>query len=240
MKAYVGTAGWALPTAERHLFDDGVSNLARYASRFDGVEINSSFHRRHRPDTWARWADSVPDDFRFSVKLPKTITHVHRLQDCDDLIDEFADDTRGLGDKFAVVLVQLAPKHAFDALVAEDFFAKLRARVGATIVCEPRHASWFERAVDDLLVQWGVARVAADPAPVPAASCPGGSPAIRYWRLHGSPVIYRSSYDPDAIERYATAMREAASAADAWCIFDNTASSAATRNALDLASALSP
>ena len=240
LKISIGTAGWALPAAERALFDEGASNLSRYATRFNCVEINSSFYRRHRADTWRRWADSVPQDFRFAVKLPKTITHVNGLADCRDLIDEFASDTRGLGDKFAVGLVQLPPKLAFDAGVAEAFFGDLRSRVSARIACEPRHPSWFEDDATDILRSNGVARVAADPAIVPGASHPAGSLDLAYWRLHGSPRIYRSSYEPDALERYSREMRSMMATADVWCIFDNTAASAATRNALDLLSTFSP
>ena len=239
IRVNVGTAGWALPAAERNHFGPGVSNLARYATRFNCVEINSTFYRRHRPATWQRWADCVPDNFRFSVKLPKAITHLRRLAACEDLIEEFVTDTRGLGAKFAVALVQLAPKHAFDQALAQDFFATLRSQLSARIVCEPRHPSWFNEDANQILIDSGVGRVAADPAIVTCASSPGGSPGIRYRRLHGSPVIYRSPYDSAAIYRLAAAIKTDVSAADIWCIFDNTASSAATRNALDLAAALS-
>src|SRR5690242_3038189 len=106
MGAVVGTAGWSL-SREAPAFGAGDSALARYATRFAGVEINSSFHRPHRPTTWTRWAESVPADFRFAVKLPKTITHVRKLAGCADLIAPFLEETGGLGPKLAVLLVQL-------------------------------------------------------------------------------------------------------------------------------------
>jgi uncharacterized protein YecE (DUF72 family) len=69
----IGCAGWSLPRVEQERFPAAGSHLERYASVFDAVEINSSFHRPHRPATYARWAAAVPSSFRFSVKLPKTI-----------------------------------------------------------------------------------------------------------------------------------------------------------------------
>lgn len=228
----VGTAGWAIPADERDAFGEGASNLARYATRFDCVEINSSFHRRHRASTWARWADSVPDGFRFAAKVPKTITHVAKLRDVDGLLAEFIEDSSGLGAKLAVVLVQLPPKLAFEAEVAVPFLVGLRNATPARIVCEPRHPSWFEEVPSNQLAALGITRVAADPAPVPAAARPGGDAAFQYWRLHGSPQIYRSSYDQARLDDYAAQMQ--AAAGEAWCIFDNTASSAATGNALGL------
>jgi uncharacterized protein YecE (DUF72 family) len=232
----VGTAGWALPAPLRDAFGDGASNLARYATRFDCVEVNSSFHRRHRASTWERWEQSTPDAFRFSAKLPKTITHVQRLAECDDLLADFIEETSGLGAKLAVILVQLPPKLAFDPEVARAFFDKVRAATNVQIVCEPRHASWFDEAADEMLAARHIARVAADPAPVPAAADPGGWSDFAYWRLHGSPRIYRSAYDAERIGHYASALRSCGE--EAWCIFDNTASSAATGNALEMVAAV--
>ncbi|HEY0085513.1 MAG TPA: DUF72 domain-containing protein, partial [Allosphingosinicella sp.] len=218
--------------------EEGTS-LQRYAARFRGAEINSSFHRSHRASTWQRWAESVDGDFRFSAKLPKTITHQKKLVDCGDLVSAFLEEVAPLGDKFAVLLVQLPPKLAFDAAVAEDFFTDLRARGGRAIACEPRHPSWFEAEADALLAGLQVARVAADPAVVPAAAEPGGWRGLDYWRLHGSPVMYRSAYGAERLEVYAEALGEARQAGrPAWCMFDNTASSAATADALWLAERL--
>ena len=75
----VGCAGWSVPRATWPEFPDAGTHLQRYAARFNAVEINSSFYRPHQTATYARWAASVPDPFRFSVKLPKTITHQQRL-----------------------------------------------------------------------------------------------------------------------------------------------------------------
>jgi len=238
MKVAVGTAGWTVPALVRDRFGDGPSALARYATRFDCVEINSSFHRRHGAGTWQRWAESVPDHFRFSVKLPKTITHQRRLEQCDDLIAEFADDTLGLRAKLAVILVQLPPSLMFEPSVAQAFFNSLQVAAGAATVCEPRHPSWFESEAGKCLADHGIARVAADPAPVPAAGRPGGSLDLGYWRLHGSPHVYRSTYDGERIAAYAAGMRELAAPSGCWCIFDNTASSAATDNALTMSAAV--
>ncbi|MBN8809423.1 MAG: DUF72 domain-containing protein [Sphingomonas sp.] len=206
--------------------------LARYATRFDAVEVNSSFYRPHLSKTYARWAASVPDDFRFAVKLPKAITHEARLVGGDALLAAFAAQTGWLGEKRGPILVQLPPSLAFDASVAATFFDTCRRHLGeAPIACEPRHAGWFADAADALLVAHRVARVAADPAPVPAAATAGGWRGLRYVRLHGSPHIYRSSYDDAAIDREVMAAR---AASDSWTIFDNTASGAATANALTM------
>ena len=235
MSLIVGTAGWSIARTEAERFPTEGSALERYASRFAGVEINSSFHRPHRASTWARWAEQVPETFRFSVKVPKTITHMQKLVDCGDLLATFLEESTGLGDKLAVLLVQLPPSLAFEPDLAEAFFTLLSASSHAAIACEPRHPSWFEDEAGQLLESLRVARVAADPAKVPAAAVPGGWRGFSYLRLHGSPVPYRSSYEEERLEGYAGLIREdLAAGRPAWCMFDNTASSAATGNALSL------
>lgn len=235
MSAIIGTAGWSIPRSNAAAFAPEGTALERYADVFGGVEVNSSFHRSHRPSTWERWADSVPEAFRFAVKVPKTITHQAKLVDAEALTERFLEEIRPLGFKLAVLLVQLPPKLAFDAEVATRFFAHLCGRTAAAIACEPRNPAWFGATADSLLQQLQIARVAADPAPFPGAAEPGGWPGLAYWRLHGSPMMYRSAYSDAALDDYVDRIRAArAAGAEAWCMFDNTASSHATGNALTL------
>ncbi len=233
--ARVGVAGWSVPEALRDEFPIGGSHLERYASRFDAVEINSSFYRPHRCATYARWAASVPAGFRFAVKLPKTITHERRFADCADLLARFAGEVEGLGAKRGPVLVQLPPSFALAAGLADDFFAQLASVVGGALVCEPRHASWFNAEADAILRRHRVGRVGADPAPVVAAARTGGWEGLAYFRLHGAPRIYWSAYDAAAIEDHARHIATlAAHGAEVWTIYDNTAAGAAPADALSL------
>ncbi len=233
-----GCAGWSIASAHRDLFGEGDSALARYATRFDAVEINSSFYRPHRRATYVRWAETVPSTFRFSVKLPRTITHDQRLQSAGPALDAFMDEVAGLGDRLGCLLVQLPPSFAWDARVATNFFAMLRRRWPGAVACEPRHASWFEPRADTLLLRHRIARVAADPAPHPGAGMPAGDPMLRYWRWHGSPQTYYSAYDDEALRALHAAVSEAAPSdagmdpnQESWVIFDNTARGHATPNA---------
>lgn len=235
MGIVIGTAGWSIAAKDAAHFPHEGSALERYSARFAGVEINSSFHRPHRASTWRKWAESVPPAFRFAVKLPKAISHERKLAGCADLVDAFLGETGALGDQLAVLLVQLPPKLAFDAALAGHFFDHLSPLTAARIVCEPRHPSWFDTAADELLTRLNVARVAADPAVVPAAASPGGWRGFSYWRLHGAPRMYRSAYGPARLDEYARLIRAGlGEGRDAWCMFDNTAASAATGDALGL------
>lgn len=235
MRARIGTAGWSIASRYAGAFPAEGMALERYAARLSCVEVNSSFNRSHRPATWTRWGALVPAGFRFSVKVPRAITHERRLRGCRDLIDNLLEETAGLGDKLAVLLVQLPPTVVYDRAIAGDFFGELSAATPLRVVCEPRHPSWFGSDADGLLASFRVARVAADPARDPAGGVPGGWRGFAYWRLHGSPDIYRSDYDARQLERYARYIEASESATEPpWCIFDNTASAAAIGNALYL------
>lgn len=230
---YIGTAGWSIPKDVRDRFPQAGTVLERYAQRLHCVEINSTFYRSHRPATFERWAAAVPDDFRFSLKIPKAITHERRLLDCDDLLDRFLDETAALGNKRAVLLVQLPPKFAIEPEAARAFFHGMRTRTALAIVFEPRHPSWFSPEADALLRRFAVARAGADPSVIPEAGLAGGNERLAYYRLHGVPRTYYSAYEPPELERYASLLKTG-NAQERWCIFDNTASGAATSNALSL------
>lgn len=230
---YVGCAGWNLPREYWPLFPALGTHLQRYAAQLTAVEINSSFYRPHRSQTYGRWAQSVPAAFRFSVKVPKLITHVQRLQGCERLLDEFLIQCTALGDALGCLLVQLPPSLAYDENIAAAFFLALRHRYAGPVVLEPRHESWLDAQA--LLIELRIGQVAADPSPITGGDMPGGWPGIHYWRWHGSPRIYHSDYDLSRLEALARQVRNPAQAGiPTWCIFDNTASGCALGNALTL------
>lgn len=244
MKAHpilVGTAGWSIPSRYAPDFPAEGSHLERYATRLGCVEINSSFYRPHRPETYLRWAASVPDGFRFSVKLPKTITHQSRLVGAEEALDGFLREIEELGAKLGVILAQLPPKLEFDAETVGAFFSLLRGKTAAHVALEPRHTSWFCVEADAVLKSSRIARVAADPARASGGGDPGGWGGLAYFRLHGSPDVYYSDYGPERLEAFGTRIAASAEAGvQTWCIFDNTTKGHALGNALSLAGSLNP
>jgi uncharacterized protein YecE (DUF72 family) len=240
---HVGTAGWGIPGAVADAFPGNGLQLERYARVLSCVEINTTFTRVHRRDTFERWASQTPPGFRFSVKVPKAFTHVARLHTPAEDVRTFVSSLTGLGERLAVLLVQLPPSLTLDVAVARAFFHALRAGFSGAIVCEPRHPSWFTSVAESFLVRECIARVAADPAKPCGAGQPGGwlgkggdgQGALVYHRWHGSPRMYWSAYDDDWLTVRARELARWPAGTEVWCIFDNTTAGAAGGDALRLA-----
>ncbi|MFD2367184.1 DUF72 domain-containing protein [Pseudoduganella sp. GCM10020061] len=230
----VGCAGWSLSRHDAPAFPAEGSHLERYAAVFTAAEINSSFYREHKAQTYARWAASTPDGFRFSVKMPRTVTHDKRLAGADEELARFAEQAGALQDKLEWVLVQLPPKLEFDATLAAQFIESAQAHLPCAIALEARHVSWFGDEATALLAQRGVTRVTADP-PAKGVSVHVPTTDAYYVRLHGSPRIYYSSYPDAYLAQLAEAMQaHARTVGRAWCIFDNTAGQVAVGNGLEM------
>ena len=230
-----------MPRGEQARFPGEGTHLERYARVLPCVEINSTFHRPHRESTFERWAASVPKGFRFALKMPRTITHDAKLRGTRPLVEAFLADLEPLGSTADCLLVQLPPKLEFEVRRTRAFLSHLRDRFPRSIAIEPRHESWFASAADRLLSDLHIARVAADPPRAANGFEPGGWRGLAYYRLHGSPRMYYSSYEPEFIEQLAERL-EALRAArvPTWCIFDNTTLGAGTGNALSLRERLGP
>ena len=235
MAIYVGCAGWNLRKEFSHMFPAEGTHLQRYAQILNCVEINSSFYRSHQRKTYERWAESTPADFRFSVKLPKQITHVRGPSDIEDRLEQFIEEVSGLKDKLGTILVQLPPSAQFSLQGAAEILGQLRLRIDTPIACEPRHPSWFQPAAEKFMKELSVDRVAADPSLVSEAANPGGRGHHSYFRWHGSPRMYYSEYDEHTLRKLADCLNATAQTGQTvWCIFDNTATGAAQKNALEM------
>ena len=124
----LGIAGWTVRREHASRFSEAGSHLARYATQFNAVEINSCFYRPHRRATYERWAAAVPQAFLFAVKMPKQITHELRLTNATLPLHRFLEEAGALGTKLGPLLVQLPPSLAFDPAVAVAFLRLMRVR----------------------------------------------------------------------------------------------------------------
>jgi uncharacterized protein YecE (DUF72 family) len=236
-KIRVGTAGWSIPREVAGQFPGEGAHLERYGQVMDCAEINSCFYRPHRRATYERWAAAVPEAFRFSAKVPKAITHESGLAPERETVRRFLEEVGGLEERLGPLLMQLPPKQGFAREQARAFLGLMREMwPEGGLVLEARNTGWFTAEAEAVLREARVSTVIADP-PKGGATAGEGKMApgeMVYYRLHGSPRVYYSSYDDDRLSRLAKRMVEQAKAAEVWCLFDNTASGAALANALTL------
>lgn len=232
----IGTAGWSIPSQIRHLFMTEGSHLQRYARVFNCVEINSSFYRDHKPDTYARWAASTPTDFHFSIKLSRHFTQDTGLEDIGLKLQETLASISQLKNKWGALLVQLPPRLEFSEKMAGCFLQELRQHFFGVVLWEPRHPSWGKKEAIELLNQFNISKVLADPEPcLVDKNLRTLVESDRYYRLHGTPNIYKSRYSKEIISRLADRLLHPDDLPKStWVIFDNTTYGYATENALEL------
>lgn len=233
-RVFVGTSGWVYKGWRDHLYADAPrKHWLHIASRtFGALEINGSFYTQIKRETYARWRDDTPDDFRFALKGHRFVTHYKRLASCAPSIALLRDQAAGLGDKLACVLWQLPSNFACDLPRLRAFVRDL-ADWPVRHALELRHRSWFAPEVASVLAG---ARIAV---------CMGDAPDFPIWRevttdlvyvrLHGHTRKYASSYSDASLRAWATNTRRwLAEGRDVHIYFDNDAEGHAVRNALRL------
>ena len=176
----------------------------------------------------------VPPEFRFSVKLFREFTHVHRLKSTEGLARTLSEVSE-LGAKFGVLLVQLPPSLFFDLATSITFFKTLRSAYPGPVALEPRHPSWLSIRALKLFLDFDLSLVTANPTPILLPDLLFQSAKMRYYRLHGTPVIYQSEYSSVDLSQWCQRIT-ADPAPTVWCVFDNTALGHATKNALEFKS----
>lgn len=163
-----GTSGYSYQEWKGSFYPDGLAvrdMLAFYASRLPAVEINNTFYRMPRRSALETWRDSVPADFRFSIKASRRITHQARLQNCAASVDYLAAGLETLGDKLGCVLFQLPPYLRKDSERLDSFLSVWPEAFPAAV--EFRHASWFDDEIAETLRRHDAAIVLSEDADLP-------------------------------------------------------------------------
>lgn len=230
---YCGTSNIVVPArqADYPPAFAGASRLTYYASLFTSLEVNASFYKLPRTDTVRKWAESVPDRFRFTFKVPKWITHAKGLQfDAAD-VAAFANVVSAAGEKKGCLLVQFPPSVKRE--LEEELGALLESLVeeapGWKIAVEFRDRSWHSSAVYRLLQRYGATLVEQD---LPACATPrvDVSADFSYLRFHGPEGGYRGSYEDSVLEAYAVRIADALREGREMFVYFNNTMGDAFRN----------
>jgi uncharacterized protein YecE (DUF72 family) len=227
----IGISGWRYKPWRGTFYPDKLAQSKEldFASRrFNTIELNGSFYSLQRPHSFEQWCDATPDDFKFSIKGARYVTHMRRLQQIETpLANFFAQGILRLGAKLGPILWQFPPNFKFDVERLEHFFALLPRshRQAATLArrhdkrlngrswmkiekdhklrhaIEIRHDSFVCEEFVQLLRKHSVALVVADTVEWPRLM--DVTADFVYCRLHGSEQLYASGYDAKAIREWA-------------------------------------
>ena len=237
-KVHIGTSGFYYDHWIGRCYPDGSPKkalLPLYAAAFATVEINSTFYHFPRTGTLEHWLEVTPEDFCFSLKAHRGITHLHRLDHAGDALHAFMHQIRPLRPKLGVILFQLPPSRERDLPMLEAFLSELPP--GYRYAFEFRHGSWIDDALFDLLRGYGAAFCIND---FEGEMTPCVATAEHaYIRMHGPRGHYRGRYDTGALQRLAAEIRTLHDAGrELFGYFNNDMEGFAWENALELGALL--
>ena len=202
-----------------------------YAATFDTVELNTSFYHLPKPETFDKWRAQATVKFTYAVKAPRFITHMKKLKECAEPVDEFLSRARRLGATLGPILYQLPPRWAFNRERMEEFLALLPSDLAH--VFEFREKSWITEDVLALLDARGIGFCVHD---MPGSATPRwASGPIGYVRFHGGEGKYWGRYSDEGLLSWTDwIVAEARAGRDVWCYFNNDLFAHAIDDALTL------
>lgn len=233
MAVFIGTSGWSYRSWENGAFYPrglpAISHLRFYATRFAAVETNSTFYGLPSTQTCRRWHDLTPPQFRFAIKASRLATHVKKLADPEIHLARLLESVKPLGEKLAVILLQLPPRWKQNLERLHHLLEFLSAQTSSVrIAMEFRDASWLSRDSLALLRDHNAALVQSDHPDLRIETPPTAD--FTYIRRHGP-----DSYPLKKLHHLATLLEcETNARRDTFLFFNNDTSAFAPRNAQTL------
>ena len=217
----IGCSGWVYKHWRGLFYPEGLPQrlwFQRYAEEFDTVEINASFYRVPKPETFDGWREKAPPNFRYAVKVNRFITHLKKLLDCPEELDRFILLARKLADRLGPLLYQLPPSLHRDLPRLDAFLERLPSDLEQVV--EFRHASWYDEPTQELLDRHGIGVVCHDLKGLLSPRWASGRTA--YVRFHGSGGRYSGRYSDEALLGWADwVLDQVKSGRSVWCYFNN-------------------
>ncbi|MDW8029677.1 MAG: DUF72 domain-containing protein [Armatimonadota bacterium] len=233
----IGTSGWVYPHWRQRFYPLNLPMsqwLRFYTQNFDTVEVNNSFYRLPKRETFERWRADTPEDFVFAVKGSRFITHMKKLSDVGDALNRFFRAVEGLGEKLQVVLWQLPPNLKSDHERLSSFLKALPLSYRYAV--EFRHSSWWQdKSVWRVLEQFKVAHCIPILPVIPKEIAKFVTAPFVYLRFHGWNGLYASCFPQEELEWWAEKIREwLRHGLTVFAYFNNDANAFAIQNALTL------
>lgn len=233
-RIHIGTSGWQYKHWRGTFYPEDVKvkdHFTYYQKYFDTIEINNSFYRIPAKETFEKWKNQVNPDFNYVVKANRFITHMKKLHDTEDVLNNFLANAAALGNKLSVILFQLPPGWQVNTQRLESFLKLLPKDVRCTF--EFRNETWYTHEVYALLEKYNCAfciyHLAGHLSPLKVTA------NFVYVRLHGPGGKYQGSYSADALNEWAGRCKQwAAEGKDVYVYFDNDDNGYTAFNAISL------
>jgi uncharacterized protein YecE (DUF72 family) len=201
----IGTSGWVYPHWRERFYPSSLPTrqwLPFYAQHFDTVEVNNSFYRLPKRETFEQWRKETPDNFMFAVKGSRFITHMKKLKDVSEALDRFFGAVDGLGEKLAIVLWQLPPNLRADAERLDAFFRLLPRHCAHAV--EFRHLSWWQdETIWKVMERHEIAHCVPIAPPFPKELARIITAPSVYLRFHGWDGLYAGFFPDDELAWWA-------------------------------------
>lgn len=202
-----------------------------YCESFNTVELNVTFYRFPKLEDLKSWYKRSPDDFRFTVKAPRLITHYKRFRNAlRETRDFYNTVSKGLQEKLGTVLFQLHPGIVYNETMLEQILGTLDTSFANVI--EFRHESWWQDKVLKALRQQNVTFCGISYPSLPDEAYKTSS--VVYYRFHGVPELYRSSYSTAELKHVYQAIKKFRGVEEVYAYFNNDIEVAAVYNAKTL------
>jgi uncharacterized protein YecE (DUF72 family) len=203
-----------------------------YAEHFQTLELNVTFYRFPRLPVLQQWYQHSPENFLFSVKAPKAITHFKQFHGTVDMLSSFYSTiSEGLQEKLGPVLFQFSPRFHY----SDERLGRVLAQLDPAFnnVLEFRHPGWWREEVYTQLRQHNVSFCGMSHPELPDEVVVTN--AAVYYRFHGVPDLYRSAYGDVSLKQFVEKVENTAGVREIWCYFNNDAVVAAIPDAQALA-----
>jgi len=217
---HIGTSGWSYNHWRENFYPERLASrkwLPFYGETFNTVEINSTFYRTPRESTVKNWFKMVPEDFLFSIKASRYITHLKRLNECEESLDYFYSVIKHFKGKLGPILFQLPPSFQLNQERLESFIALLDPSMPS--VFEFRHSSWYNESVYKLLKKHNIALCITDLSGHLSSEIITAD--FTYLRLHGPKKAYQGSYGKKGIADWHKRIDVWRKKTEVFCYFDN-------------------
>jgi uncharacterized protein YecE (DUF72 family) len=236
-RLYIGTSGWIYSDWEGVFYPQEIKSkkkLNYFSQHFKTTEINYSFYHLPRPATYQNWYSQVPEDFLFSVKVSRFITHIKRLKEIEKLWETFLENALHLKEKLGPILFQFPPSFkANDKNIKRlEEFLESNTKCPTSLVMEFRHQSWCNKKIYQMLKKHKAAWVIADSSRYPRVDVITAD--FVYLRLHGPEAMFSSKYTKKQLESLSQKIKKWLKSGDVYCYFNNDANAYAIENAKEL------